>query len=77
MEKRVDRPLLPLRSAVVFLFAGLSGATAGALCWLAEESTPRSVLTGLTVIGLSIPFFDRLIASRDTDIACGEAHDRG
>ncbi|OKI51898.1 hypothetical protein AMK17_32260 [Streptomyces sp. CB00072] len=57
------RPLLPLRSALVFLMAVISGMVAGWLCWVAEGSVPRGVLAGLGVVGLSIPFFNRLIAS--------------
>lgn len=77
MENHVDRPLLSLRSALVFLLAALSGAAAGALSWLAGESVPRGVLACLAVTGLSIPFFDRLIASGDTAPACEKAHDHG
>ncbi|GAB3170752.1 hypothetical protein [Streptomyces sp. NPDC050388] len=76
MENRVDRPLLPLRTALLFLLAALSGVAAGMLTWLAGEGVARGVLAGLAVTGLSIPFFDRLVASGTGD-ACGEAHDHG
>ncbi|WP_255306507.1 hypothetical protein [Streptomyces sp. Wb2n-11] len=76
MENRVDRPLLPLRTALVFLLAALSGVAAGALSWLAGEGVPRGMLAGLAVTGLSIPFFDRLITS-ETGHSCEEAHDHG
>ncbi|MGW1226593.1 hypothetical protein [Streptomyces sp. NPDC002530] len=59
----MDRPLLPLRSALVFLMAVISGMVAGLLCWMAEGSIPRGVLAALGVVGLSVPFFNRLIAS--------------
>ncbi|WP_461089238.1 hypothetical protein [Streptomyces incanus] len=49
---------------------------AGMLTWLAGEGVARGVLAGLAVTGLSIPFFDRLVASGTGD-ACGEAHDHG
>jgi uncharacterized membrane protein YfcA len=58
----VDRSLLTLRSALVFLLAVLAGAAAGALTVLSGEETPRSVLAGLAVAGLAVPFFNRLIA---------------
>lgn len=77
MGKHVERPLMPLRSALVFLLAAISGVTAGALWWLAEESVPRGLLAGLAAVGLSVPFFDRMIASEDTGNACGETHDHG
>ncbi|BFO18306.1 hypothetical protein SHKM778_46940 [Streptomyces sp. KM77-8] len=76
MENRVDRPLLTLRTALIFLLAALSGVAAGMLTWLAGEGVARGVLAGLAVTALSIPFFDRLLAS-GTGEACGEAHDHG
>ncbi|MFF3940418.1 hypothetical protein [Streptomyces phaeofaciens] len=59
----MDRPLLSLRSTLVFLLAVLAGAAAGGLTALAGESTPRTVLAGLAVAGLAVPFFNRLIDS--------------
>ncbi|MER6639095.1 hypothetical protein [Streptomyces microflavus] len=73
----MDRPLLPLRSALVFLLAVISGLAAGCLCWIAGESTPRALLTGLAAVGLSIPFFDRLIAPEAPGEPCGEVHEHG
>lgn len=73
----MDRPLLPLRTALVFLLAALSGAAAGTLSWLAGESVPRCALACLAVTGLSIPFFDRLIAPGNTAAVCERAHDHG
>ncbi|MFJ9576156.1 hypothetical protein ACIRQF_07145 [Streptomyces sp. NPDC101191] len=59
----MDRPLLSLRSTLVFLLALLAGAVAGGLAALAGEGTPRSVLAGLAVAGVAVPFFNRLIDS--------------
>ncbi|MFD5753154.1 hypothetical protein [Streptomyces sp. NPDC127033] len=72
----MDRPLLPLRTALVFLLAALSGAAAGGLTWLAGEGTARGVLAGLAVTGLATPFFDRLITA-GTGEACRKGHDHG
>ncbi|MFJ2605221.1 hypothetical protein ACIQOU_22875 [Streptomyces sp. NPDC091279] len=58
----MDRPLLSLRSTLVFLLALLAGAAAGGLTALAGEGPPRSLLAGLAVAGLAVPFFNRLIA---------------
>ncbi|SCD44939.1 hypothetical protein GA0115244_103823 [Streptomyces sp. DvalAA-19] len=73
----VERPLLPLRSALVFLMAVVSGMTAGCLCWIAGEGVARGVLAGLAVVGLSVPFFDRLIAREAAGDPCGEVHEHG
>ncbi|MCT6781471.1 hypothetical protein LXH09_33045 [Streptomyces sp. CS7] len=72
----MDRPLLPLRSALVFLLAALSGVAAGGLSWLAGEGAARGVLAGFAVASLATAFFDRLITP-GADEACGKAHDRG
>ena len=64
----MDRPLLSLRSTLVFLLAVLAGAAAGGLTALAGESKPHSVLAGLAVVGLAVPFFNRLIDSDTTAI---------
>lgn len=73
----MDRSLLPLRTALIFLLAALSGAMAGVLSWLAGEEFPRCVLAGMAVIGLAVPFFDRLIDSRDTGDAERRGHGNG
>ncbi|MGW7056738.1 hypothetical protein [Streptomyces sp. NPDC054887] len=73
----MDRPLLPLRTALVFLLAVLSGVTTGVLSWLAGESIARSLLAGLAATGLSIPFFDRLITREGADDACEKAQGHG
>ncbi|MFE7448234.1 hypothetical protein [Streptomyces griseus] len=73
----MDRPLLPLRSALVFLMALLSGLVAGLLCWIAEGSVPRGVLAGLGVVGLAVPFFNRLIASEADEQSGQEVHRHG
>ncbi|MCX4681093.1 hypothetical protein OG413_38465 [Streptomyces sp. NBC_01433] len=73
----MDRPMLPLKTALVFLLAALSGTAAGALSWLAGEGSPRSVLACLAVAGLAIPFFDRLIAPGENGGVCRKAEDHG
>ncbi|MFC9860119.1 MULTISPECIES: hypothetical protein [unclassified Streptomyces] len=73
----MDRPLVPLKTALVLLLAVLSGAAAGALSWLAGEGSPRSVLLGFAVAGPAIPFFDRLIAPGENTGVCGKAKDHG
>ncbi|MEU2873006.1 hypothetical protein ABZ769_28045 [Streptomyces olivoreticuli] len=72
METSVERPLLSLRTTLVFLLALLVGATAGTLTAFAGEGTPRSVLAGLAAAGLAVPFFNRLIDA-DPD---GSQHQR-
>ncbi|MFJ2172634.1 hypothetical protein ACIOHE_06955 [Streptomyces sp. NPDC087851] len=72
----MDRPLLPLRTALVFLLAALSGVAAGGLTWLAGEGAARGVLAGLAVTGLATPFFDRLITP-GTGEPCGKGHGHG
>ncbi len=76
MGIRVERPLLPMRSALVFLLAALSGVFAGVLSWLAGEGAARSVLAGLAVAGLATAFFDRLITPGSGE-TCGKVHDHG
>ncbi|MEV8456932.1 hypothetical protein AB0467_29890 [Streptomyces sp. NPDC052095] len=66
MEAWMDRPLLSLRTTLVFLLALLVGAAVGGLTALAGEGAPRSLLAGLGAAGLAVPFFDRLIDA-DTD----------
>lgn len=73
----MDRPLLPLRSALVFLMAVISGLVAGWLCWIAEGSVPRGVLAGLGVFGLAVPFFNRLVASEAAGQSGEEVGGRG
>ncbi|MFD9421915.1 MULTISPECIES: hypothetical protein [unclassified Streptomyces] len=73
----MDRPLLQLKTALVFLLAALSGTAAAALSWLAGDGSPRSALAGLAVAGLAIPFFDRLIASGEDAGVCGKAEHHG
>jgi hypothetical protein len=80
----VDRPLLSLRSALVFLLAILAGAAAAGLTALAGEGPPRSLLAGLAVAGVAVPFFNGLIdtdsnsaqpsASAGTGVAEGKRH---
>ncbi|WP_107085380.1 hypothetical protein [Streptomyces maremycinicus] len=71
METLVDQPLLSTRSTLVILLALLAGTVTGALTALAGEGTPRSVLTGLAALGLTVPFFNRLI---DTDGNAARPH---
>ncbi|MFF5639625.1 hypothetical protein [Streptomyces sp. NPDC012825] len=65
MESTVERPLLSLRSTLVFLLAVLAGAVAGGLTALAGEGTARSVLAGFAAAGLAVPFFNSLISCED------------
>jgi hypothetical protein len=65
MEYTVDRPLLSLRSALVFLLALLTGAAAGGLTVVAGEGAARGLLAALACAGVAVPFFDRLIAAED------------
>ncbi|MEU8773469.1 hypothetical protein [Streptomyces sp. NPDC048606] len=58
----MDRSLLSLRATLVFLLAALAGAVAGVLTTFAGEGLARSVLYGLAVVALGVPFFNRLIA---------------
>ncbi|MFJ3637553.1 hypothetical protein [Streptomyces sp. NPDC090112] len=62
----MDCPLLSLRSTLVFLLALVAGAVAGGLTAVAGETVARSVLAGLAVTGLAVPFFNRLIAPEAT-----------
>ncbi|MFF2012379.1 hypothetical protein ACFVWY_25310 [Streptomyces sp. NPDC058195] len=57
----MDRPLLSLRTTLVFLLALLVGATAGGLTALAGEGAPRSLLAGLGAAALAVPFFNHLV----------------
>ncbi|MGA5114673.1 hypothetical protein [Streptomyces pseudogriseolus] len=61
----MDRPLLSLRSALIFLLALLTGGAASGLTAVAGEGPARSLLAGLAAIGLAVPFFNCLIASED------------
>lgn len=61
----MDRPLLSLRSALIFLLALLTGGAACGLTAVAGEGTARSLLAGLAATGLAVPFFNRLIAAED------------
>ncbi|MFF1273286.1 hypothetical protein ACFVZC_07745 [Streptomyces marokkonensis] len=65
MESTVDRPLLTLRSAVIFLLALLTGGAASGLTAVAGEGLARSLLAGLASTGLAVPFFNHLIATED------------
>ncbi|MFJ7412818.1 hypothetical protein ACIQWZ_18670 [Streptomyces sp. NPDC098077] len=73
----MDQPLLPLRSALVFLMAVISGMVAGWLCWIAEGSVPRGVLAGLGTAGLGVPFFNCLVASGAAGQSGEEVRRRG
>ncbi|MFE0046962.1 hypothetical protein [Streptomyces albireticuli] len=59
----MNRPLLSMRTTLVFLLAALAGAAVGALTAFAGEGTPRGALAALAAAGLSVRFFDRLIAA--------------
>ncbi|MFE1768211.1 hypothetical protein ACFW81_28860 [Streptomyces angustmyceticus] len=57
----MDRPLLSLRTTLVFLLAVLGGTVAALLSWTAGEGVPQSVLVGLAAAGAAVSFFNRLI----------------
>ncbi|MGV9315244.1 hypothetical protein ACWDR0_24120 [Streptomyces sp. NPDC003691] len=57
----MERPLLSLRATLILLLAVLTGLGAGVLTAAAGENTARSVLCGLAVTGLAVPFFDKLV----------------
>ncbi|PWJ07986.1 hypothetical protein DKG34_11105 [Streptomyces sp. NWU49] len=61
----MDRPLLSLRSALIFLLALLTGGAASGLTAVAGEGLARSLLAGFAATGLAVPFFNRLIAAED------------
>ncbi|WP_327382300.1 MULTISPECIES: hypothetical protein [unclassified Streptomyces] len=60
----MDRPLLSLRSTPVLLLTLLAGTAAGGLTAVTGEGAARSLLVGIAVVGLAVPFFNHLI---DTD----------
>jgi hypothetical protein len=57
----MNRPLLSLRAALVFLLAGLTGAGGGVLTALAGSGEAQSLLYGAAVFGLAVGFFDRVV----------------
>ncbi|MGW8558160.1 hypothetical protein [Streptomyces tubercidicus] len=59
----MDRPLLSLRTTLVFLLAVLGGAVAALLSWMAGEGVPQSVFVGLAAAGAAVSFFNRLIVA--------------
>ncbi|MFE7122337.1 hypothetical protein ACFU99_43630 [Streptomyces sp. NPDC057654] len=58
----MERSLLSPRSALVLLLAVLTGIGAGVLTAPAGNDVARSVLCGATAAGVSVRFFDRLVA---------------
>ncbi|MEU9352568.1 hypothetical protein AB0D65_16640 [Streptomyces griseoloalbus] len=64
----MDRPLLSLRSALIFLLALLTGGAASGLTAVAGEGAARSLLAGLAATGLAVPFFNHLIATEDSAV---------
>lgn len=64
----MDRPLLLLRSALIFLLALLTGGAASGLTAVAGEGAARSLLAGLAATGLAVPFFNHLIATEDSAV---------
>lgn len=74
----MDRPLLSLRTTLVFLLAVLGGAVAALLSWMAGEGVPRSVLAGLAAAGAAVSFFNRLIGSESERAKAGAGlHEEG
>ncbi|QIY53444.1 hypothetical protein HEP86_01610 [Streptomyces sp. RPA4-5] len=59
----MDRPLLSLRTTLVFLLAVLGGTVVALLSWTAGEGAPQSVLVGLAAAGAAVSFFNRLIVA--------------
>ncbi|WP_439681880.1 hypothetical protein [Embleya sp. MST-111070] len=57
----MNRPLLSLRAALVFLLAGSTGAGGGVLTAVSGSGNAQSLLYGATVFGLAVGFFDRII----------------
>ncbi|MCX8559240.1 hypothetical protein OS121_29780 [Mycolicibacterium mucogenicum] len=53
--------LLPLRAAVVLLFAVIIGAIAGGLTYLTAKQAPAAVLFGLGAFGGAVFWLDKLI----------------
>ncbi|MGW7578051.1 hypothetical protein [Streptomyces sp. NPDC054765] len=72
----MDRPLLSLRTTLVFLLAVLGGAVAALLSWMAGEGVPQSVLVGLAAVGAAVSFFNRLIVA-ESERGKAEAGRRG
>ncbi|MFG2094676.1 hypothetical protein [Streptomyces sp. NPDC048612] len=78
----MDRPLLSLRTTLVFLLAALGGAVAALLSWTAGEGVPQSVLVGLAAAGAAVSFFNRLIVAESERgqaeaVPHGEGTERG
>ncbi len=55
--------LLPLRSAVVLLFALLIGALVGGLTYLGSNDLTSSVLTGGGAFATAVLWLDKIIAT--------------
>jgi hypothetical protein len=66
MESMVERPLLSLRSVLIFLLALLIGGAVIGLTAVAGEGAVRSLLAGLAATGLAVPFFNHLIATENS-----------
>ncbi len=64
----MDRPLLSMRSSLIFLLAVLTGGVASGLTAAAGEGVARSLLAGLAAAGLAVPFFNRLIATEESTV---------
>ena len=56
-----DESLLPLRAAVVLLFAIIIGAIAGGLTFLAAKSAPPAIIAGGSAFGAAVIWLDKLI----------------
>jgi hypothetical protein len=54
--------LLPLRTALVLLFAVLAAVTAAGLTWFFRHNAAEAALAGLGALAAGAKFFDWLIA---------------
>lgn len=57
------QPLLPLRSAVVLLFAMLIAAAAGGLTYLSASNVAAAVIAGGTAFAGAVIWLDKIIAT--------------
>ncbi|RZT75459.1 hypothetical protein EV383_6199 [Pseudonocardia sediminis] len=64
MSSRPSEPLLPVRTAVVFLIAALVGLVAGGLGFLAYHDVPAALLVAGASAGGALALFHRLLDRR-------------
>lgn len=61
------RSLLSMRSALILMLGVLTGIGAGVLSRAAGSPTAQCILYAAGAFGLSVPFFDRIVAGPDDD----------